>query len=97
MYLRKDSFPCSARKGSAKIISMARFKEVYLPRWQRWFVAPLFGGFWLFFTYMEFFSETEEKIGLVGYLILSAIFSGFGIMMWLMTSGKLPSYIIKED
>lgn len=72
-------------------------KKIYLPKWQRWFLLPVFGVTWLFFTWMEFFSDIEEKLGLVGYLFFSAIFLGLGIMFYLMTSGKLPAYIIKDN
>ena len=60
-------------------------------------MIPFFVGMWLFFTYMEFFSpENIDKMGLVGYLFFSTLFLGLAIMMYLMTSGKLPAYIIKE-
>ena len=72
-------------------------KKVYLPKWQRWFLFPLFGGMWVLFTYLEFFSDVEDKMGLVGYLFFSALFLGLGLMFYLMTSGKLPAYIIKDD
>lgn len=75
---------------------MAR-RKVYLPKWQRWYLVPLFVGLWLFITYMEFFSEnTEEQLGTVGYIFMSALFLGIGSMMWVMTSGKLPAYIIDD-
>jgi len=76
---------------------MERVKKVYLPRWQRWLVVPLFGGLWIFFTYMEFFDPNVEKLGIVGYAVMSILFLGMGVVMWLMASGKLPSYIIKEE
>lgn len=76
---------------------MTGIKKVFLPRWQRWLVVPLFGGLWIFFTYMEFFDPTAEKIGIVGYIFISALFLGMGVVMWLMASGKLPSAIIKEE
>ena len=72
-------------------------KKVFLPKWQRWFIAPFFIGIWLFITYMEFFNQNNtEKMGLVGYIFMTALFLGLAIMMWLMTSGKLPAYIIEE-
>jgi hypothetical protein len=72
-------------------------KRIFLPKWQRWFIAPLFIGMWLFITYMEFFNvENTEKIGIVGYIFMSVLFLGLAVMMWLMTSGKLPAYIIEE-
>lgn len=72
-------------------------KEIYLPKWQRWFIVPFFIGMWFFLTYMEFFNEANaDKLGLVGYLFMTVLFLGLAVMMWLMTSGKLPSYIIEE-
>jgi hypothetical protein len=76
---------------------MSTGKRVFLPKWQRWFIIPLFVGIWLFLTYMEFFNQNNaEKMGLVGYIFMSILFLGLAVMMWLMTSGKLPAYIIKE-
>jgi hypothetical protein len=72
-------------------------KKVYLPRWQRWYIFPLFGGLWVFFTYLEFFSDIEDKMGLVGHLFMSAFFLGLGLVFYLMTSGRLPAYIIKDE
>lgn len=73
-------------------------KRVYLPKWQRFYIIPLMLGIWLLITYMEFFNASNtDKMGTVGYLIMSAIFLGISVIMWLMTSGKLPAYIIEED
>jgi len=72
-------------------------KKIFLPKWQRWFLIPMFIGFWLFLTYMEFFNpNNSEELGLVGYIFMSGLFLGLSVMMWLMTSGKLPAYIIEE-
>ena len=72
-------------------------KKIFLPKWQRWFIIPFFIGMWLFLTYMEFFNlENSEKMGLIGYIFMTVLFLGLAIMMWLMTSGKLPAYIIEE-
>lgn len=72
-------------------------KRIFLPKWQRWFMVPLFIGMWLFITYMEFFNPANsEQLGMVGYIFMSVLFLGIGVMMWLMTSGKLPAYIIEE-
>lgn len=76
---------------------MKKVKKVFLPRWQRWLVVPLFGGFWIFITYLEFFAPNVEKLGLIGYIFISALFLGMGVVTWLMTSGKLPSAIIEEE
>ena len=72
-------------------------KRIFLPKWQRWYLIPLFVGIWAFITYMEFFNqENSEKLGVVGYVFMSLLFLGLSIMMWFMTSGKLPAYIIEE-
>jgi hypothetical protein len=72
-------------------------KQIFLPKWQRWFIVPLFIGIWLFTTYMEFFNpDNSEKLGIVGYVFMSLLFLGLAIMMFLMTSGRLPAYTIEE-
>lgn len=72
-------------------------KKIFIPKWQRWYIAPLLIFIWSFLTYMEFFNpENPEKLGLVGYIFMTAIFLVVGVMTWLMTSGKLPAYIIEE-
>ena len=72
-------------------------KKIFLPKWQRWFMIPIFVGMWLFLTYMEFFNlENTDKLGLVGYVFMTLLFLGLAVMMWLMTSGRLPAYIIEE-
>lgn len=59
---------------------------------------PLFIGIWAFITYMEFFNpDTDDQMGLIGYILMSAIFLGLAAMMWLMTSGKLPAYVIEDN
>jgi len=72
-------------------------KKVFLPKWQRWFMVPLFIGLWAFLTYMEFYNPANtNKMGLVGYVFMTALFLGLSVMMYLMTSGKLPAYEIEE-
>ncbi|MBU0572793.1 hypothetical protein KKH23_02340 [Patescibacteria group bacterium] len=72
-------------------------RKIFLPKWQRWFIIPFFVGTWSFITYMEFFNlENSEKLGLVGYIFMTVLFLGLAAMMWLMTSGRLPAYIIEE-
>ncbi len=76
---------------------MKKTKKIFLPRWQRYVITPLFILIWAFITYMEFFSSQAGEMGTVGYIIMSVVFLGVGLMMWLMTSGKLPAYLIEED
>lgn len=73
-------------------------KKIYLPKWQRWFLLPIFLGIWSLITYEEFFNpNSSDQLGMLGYLLLSTIFLGLAIMMWLMTSGKLAAYEAEED
>ncbi|MBI2845195.1 MAG: hypothetical protein HYX86_01480 [Chloroflexi bacterium] len=72
-------------------------RKVFLPKWQRWAIIPLLSIIWLFLAYLEFFSATEEKVGTVGFILLTLLFLGMGIMFWLMSEGKLPAYIIEEE
>lgn len=73
-------------------------KKVFLPKWQRFFIVPLLTVIWLFVSYLEFFSTTNtDKMGLGGYLFFSAIMLISGSMTFLMTTGKLPAYIIEEE
>ena len=77
---------------------MKKRRKVFLPKWQRWYLIPVMLGIWVLITYLEFFKpDNPEKMGLVGYVILSAIFLGMSIMFWFMTSGKLPAYFIEEE
>lgn len=71
-------------------------KKVYLPRWQRYYVLPIMLGVWGLITYIEFFTESDDKLGTVGYIIISGVLLLVTVMTWLMTSGRLPAYIIDE-
>lgn len=73
-------------------------KKVFLPKWQRWYVVPLMMIIWAFITYMEFFNAAnDEKMGTIGYVLMSLLFLGIAGIMYLMTSGRLPAYEIEED
>ena len=76
---------------------MAKIKKVFLPFWQRKVMVPLFFIIWLFVTYEEFFGPSAGELGMIGYLVMTLIFLGLVVMMWLMTGGKLPAYVIKEE
>jgi len=75
-----------------------RIKRIFLPKWQRYVIVPLFVGIWAFTGYMEFFSsEAAGELGIVGFVFMSFIFLGVAVMMWFMTSGKLPAYTMEEE
>lgn len=71
--------------------------KIYLPKWQRYFIVPLFVTIWAFTAYMEFFSEEAGEMGTVGFGLMSLIFLGVSVMIWLMTSGRLPAYTMEEE
>lgn len=76
---------------------MKKRRAVYLPKWQRAFMLPMLAIILALVTYQEFFSQSEEQLGLVGYGLFVLLFVGLAIMFWLMSSGKLPAYIIEEE
>ena len=77
---------------------MKKVKKIFLPKWIRWFIVPVYVGIWALITYSEFFNSTSKgELGLFGYIIMSAIFIGVGVMIWLMSGGKLPAYIMVEE
>lgn len=78
---------------------MKKIHKVYLPKWQRWFLIPLFVLVWSMITYLKFFARPagKDQLPTPVYIILTIIFLGIGIMMWLMTSGKLPAYMMEID
>ena len=41
--------------------------------------------------------SAPRKLGTVGYVVITVILLGVGGMPWLMTTGKLPAYVIEED
>ncbi len=78
---------------------MKKLKKVFVPPWLRWFLFPLYIIIWAFITYIEYFGpeNSRHELGTIGFLFISVIFGGLMIMFYLMTSGKLPAYLIEED
>ena len=69
-----------------------------MPPWYRWVMIPMRLGIWGFITSLEFFNpDTEEELGLVGYLFMTVLFLGLSVMFWFMSTGRLPAYIIEEE
>lgn len=73
-----------------------KIKKIYLPKWQRYVVVPFFVVMWGFTAYMEFWSNEAGEMGLIGFGFMTLILLGVGVMIWLMTSGKLPAYTMEE-
>ena len=77
---------------------MAKTKKLFLPKWQRYILLPMMLIIWGLVTYLEFFNDsTVERLGVVGYVLVSILFFGLGVLFWLMTSGRLPAYVITEE
>lgn len=72
-------------------------KEIYLPKWQRWYIGPLMIIIIGMITYMEYFSPNEtEKMGTIPYILMVLLMLFILGITWSMTTGKLPAYIIRE-
>lgn len=77
---------------------MAKEKKVYLPKWIAWTVTVIMLPVWAWITYAAFTDpKTREELGLVGWLVVSIVILGSIVIVFLMSYGKLPAYIIKEE
>jgi hypothetical protein len=75
---------------------MKQLHKVYLPKWQRWFLIPLFVLIWGMIAYLQFGDTTAaDKLPWPAFAIMTIVFLGLSIMFWFMTSGKLPAYMIE--
>jgi len=76
---------------------MGRRMKVYLPRWTRWMVLGLLAIMWAFVTYSAFFATQARRMGVAPWALVTALLVLVGGMIWMMSSGKLPAYIIEEE
>lgn len=77
---------------------MAKNKLVFLPKWISYVMIPMIVAIWGFVTYLEYFSpKNTGELGQLGYVLVSAIFLILTIMFYMMTSGRLPAYVIKDE
>lgn len=73
-------------------------RKVYLPGWMRWFVIPLILVMWGILTYQTFAAPGgRESLSLLGWLGLTLLLAGIGVVVWFMTNGTLPAYVIKSE
>jgi len=69
---------------------------VYLPKWIAWTVTVILLPVWAWTTYSAFIDpKTKEELGLVGWLVFSIV--GSIVMVFSMSYGKLPAYIMREE
>jgi len=77
---------------------MSKNKLVFLPKWFSYVMIPLMVALWGFVTYLEFFSPRNKgELGDLGFVMVSLIFVILIIMFYLMTSGRLPAYVIRDE
>lgn len=73
-------------------------KKFYPPKWHRWLYIPFIFGFWIWITKIWFFTEGTEAEEILlrtsmlpFYFVISAVFLGGIVVMWLQTGKKLPA------
>lgn len=77
---------------------MSKRTKVFLPPWIRWVMWPMLLLIWGFMTYLTLVAPTgEEDIGLIAWLFITAVLVLVAVMFWLLSSGRLPAYIIERE
>lgn len=72
--------------------------KVYLPKWMRGVTTGILALMWGFVTYSAFFTaQGKQELGVIGWAVTSVVLGAVGAMIWAMTSGKLPAYIVEEE
>lgn len=77
---------------------MTQRVKVFLPRWILWTVLPILLLMWGLVTWAAFgTTEGQSELGLIGWLGVTGVLVLVGVMLWLMTSRRLPVYVIEID
>ncbi|MBI2956667.1 MAG: hypothetical protein HYY26_05085 [Acidobacteria bacterium] len=77
---------------------MGKQRKVYLPRWIAWFIQLFVLPIWLWTTYAAFFTEKgRDELGIAGWLVVTLVMAAVSVMVFLMSYGKWPAYIIEEE
>ncbi len=77
---------------------MAKRMKAYLRRWILWIVLPMLGSVWAVVTYLTFWTaDGRQDLGLVGWIVITVMIVLAGVMLWLMASGRLPTYILEME
>ncbi len=77
---------------------MVKEKKVYLPKWIAWMIAAIMLPVWGWLTYSTFTGRgSTEPLGLGEWVVISVVILGSIVMVFLMSYGKLPAYIIREE
>jgi len=73
-------------------------RKVYMPGWYRWFITPLLLFIWVPMTYLRFLApNNQDTPSMFSWIFATILFAAIGTVTWLMSSGKLPAYLIEED
>ena len=77
---------------------MSKVKKVFIPKWVFWFTLVMMLIMLLFFNISYFTNaKNQAELGTIGWLALNLVFIIGLVMVYLMSYGKLPAYIIKEE
>ncbi len=77
---------------------MSKVKKVFLPKWIFWFISVMMLVLIVFFN-VSYFSNPQSKaeLGTWGWLALNVVFIISILLVYFMSYGGLPAYIIKEE
>jgi hypothetical protein len=72
--------------------------KAYLPRWILAVILPIMGLVWALVTYLTFGTDSpNEQLSVAGWAVMTVILLLVGVMLWLMSSGRLPAYIVEVE
>lgn len=77
---------------------MVKERRVYLPKWIAWMVTVIMIPAWGWLTYSTFGDQgVRQPLSLGEWVVVSIVILGSVVMVFLMSYGKLPAYIIREE
>ena len=77
---------------------MSKVKKVFLPKWIFWLTFIMMLIIILFFNIAYFTNaQTQSEMGTIGWLALNLVFIICILVVYLMSYGGLPAYLIKEE
>lgn len=76
---------------------MSKLRKAFLPKWMGWFAQLFVWPMWLYVTYREFWADSDQRLGIVGWAAVSIVLVAMSVMLLLMAYRKLPVYLILEE
>lgn len=77
---------------------MGKIKKILIPKWTFWMVLVMILLILLFVDYQYFTNpQTRAEMGTVGIVFMHLILLLVVVLIYLMSYGGLPAYIIKEE